>query len=52
MLGNELINENPEYQLLKNNCQIWAENFLQYVCPNASLDEKSIAELLPCCSAK
>jgi hypothetical protein len=44
--GNELIRQNPVYQVLKNNCQVWVEKFLSQVCPGSKLAEKSIAKWL------
>ena len=46
ILGHELIRQNQDYHLLSNNCQVWVEKFLERVCPQAELDEKTIANLL------
>jgi len=43
--GHELIRSNPKYHLLKNNCQVWVEKFLNKVCPSAEV-EKTLAEVL------
>jgi hypothetical protein len=45
VLGTGLINTNPKYHLLKNNCQVWVEKFLAKVCPAAET-AKTIAKIL------
>jgi hypothetical protein len=45
ILGHELIRSNPKYHLLKNNCQVWVEKFLEKVCPSAET-ERTIAQVL------
>jgi hypothetical protein len=46
IVGHELIRQNPHYHLLTNNCQVWVEKFLEKVCPQANIDDKTIAGLL------
>jgi hypothetical protein len=45
MIGNELILRDPHYKLLKNNCQVWVQGFVEKVCPEADI-EKTIGEVL------
>ena len=44
-VGNELVLKDPHYKLLKNNCQVWVQGFLEKVCPEADI-ERTIGQVL------